>query len=366
MKRFFCFLVLAIVFANFSFGLVKIKPKGETIQYSAKEHAAANLWKISEPLNREALESTHGIIYPGQWLVFAFPTKNDLYPLQTVQDDYPLKMAKKVLVSNPMDYANANELPILPENPKAEPSIPPAKEQMFPDWLVMALILLVIAILVWLFIRAGRNWRNSNPVTSGPAQIPGGIIHDRDVAAVMASRYPNCQILSITKGKLYGRGVAHYNFNRLSMNAILNDMFGKNFNGQVGYQARIINPAGQEMLVQTLMGCGNEIRMNGKFMTGLDFIPDQEQPEVLPQQPVEVIVPTQKEEVKQEEPKPAETSTESELYKTISAHNLLADEFLKTQTAHKVTLKVTTPQGTVETILETKNETKKSDEEKKG
>lgn len=144
------------------------------------------------------------------------------------------------------------------------------------SWLWWLLIPLVFFIL-W-FLYQGRKWQNSDPIESGPPFVPGGI-NDGNASAIIGSR-ARAIVISIKKGKLYGKGKAFYNFTALSFNNMLNDIFGKRFNGEVGYEARVRMPDGTEKVVYCLQGCGNDVR-EGNFATGLTFVPDSEQPNVI-------------------------------------------------------------------------------------
>lgn len=137
----------------------------------------------------------------------------------------------------------------------------------------VVMFIATLILIVYLFV-AGKRWQNSDVVSSGPPQIKDGI-QDNDVARMLSSRH-HADILSIKKGKLHGKGIPSYNFSVLSPNRFLNNLFGKRFNGEVGYEALARMPNGQEETVYCLQGCGNDVR-EGNFVRGLTFIPDASQ-----------------------------------------------------------------------------------------
>src|SRR3989338_10199004 len=100
MKKFFCLLVLVI---SFSLAIVSVSwgESKNTNQYSWEEHAAANLWQRSEPLNRELLKWNRGFIYPGDWLLLAYPQAGDSLWTPVEKGDYPLMVAKRVVIEQP-------------------------------------------------------------------------------------------------------------------------------------------------------------------------------------------------------------------------------------------------------------------------
>lgn len=385
MKHFFVLFLLAIAFANFSFGLVRIKPK-TAIQYSKEEHAAANLWKISEPLNREALESTHGIVYPGQWLVFAFPTRNDLYPLQTAQDDYPLKMAKKVLASNPMDYAN--ELPILPDNAQAadhgEEKPKTAMDMMLEIsdfilnnllWILIILCVLVIIILTLtnekfrdfmsgaIFPETEKGKFSKDPAKEGKPFVPGGVKDENSTEhfvelAVRSNPELNPSNIIIKDKKRVFISTPN------GKSAIVEFADGSNetllFRNVPGWSAMVSTNGGKKFKRELFFqDCGNPVYSRTSMNDSGLIITDEPVNFGDETSPEQIVFTKEKEEAKQEAEKPDETSTESDLYRVSDDQAKVADEFLKTQKAHKVTMRYTKNADgsfTLESIFETKNE----------
>ena len=240
MKHVFLMIVLTISFAS-CFGSVRIKPYAPD-PYSWEEHQAANLWKRSEPLNRELLKWNKGYIYPGDWLLLAYPQKGDSLWAPVQQGDYPLKVSKRVVVEQPQRENYSDDDSAIWTN-DVKPSVLAKlwqdlrQELKKMPWYFWILIWFLGGGLIYIII--SEKMRNSDPVTAGPPQIPGGV-RDEDIEAVVLSRHPGAQILSKTKGRLFGKGTPHYNFRRISLRAFLNRIFRKTFNGTVGYQMDIL------------------------------------------------------------------------------------------------------------------------------
>lgn len=235
-------------------------------------------------------------------------------------------------------------------------------------WWVWLTIVLIFLALIFGYIQEEKDKKNEaerklDPITSGKPQVSGGVpdsgAHQR-AAKIIEQRYPSATfvVTKIYRGKLSGPAQIYYDGELQPKERILD-----NIDAYEGIS--MVN--GKEETIYFLQGCGNDARF-GNFMTGSNLIftrtveIGQDGSEISSVQESSVvneagIKEEVKNEVEVEKPKATEVIG-SELYRTISSHVLLAEDFLKNQTAHKVTLKVTTPQGTVETILETKIEAK--------
>ena len=225
-------------------------------------------------------------------------------------------------------------------------------------WLILSLIAIVV--LVYIILRIKRE-NKANPVTAGPAMIVSGV-NDNSINSIVAGRHPGARIKRIQKGRLYGKGIPYYNFRKISLSRLINNAFGKIFNGETGYQAVIVTPDGREMIVQTLAGCGNEIKMNGQFMTGLTFVPDEAQSDVLntTESTTSPVVDNKAEAAKQ----PVDNETEIVMMEVAE----MAGKFFSTQTAHKATTRFERRADgsiVIESILETFDPGRKKPEVKK-
>jgi len=173
MKRmFFVFFLTAIFFASLpSFGRVRIKPKTDTIvvaeqkQYSAEETAAANLVRKANKINKLANEN---LIKPGQKLVYPYPSDNDRLNVTVIQDDYQLKIAKKINAGgyNPGYHFVLDSTLQIPEKQKAsEDSVvftlePETKNYTTLLWFLVICLIVFIAFLIFKFLKAIKEKEN--------------------------------------------------------------------------------------------------------------------------------------------------------------------------------------------------------------
>jgi len=183
-----------------------------------------------------------------------------------------MKPGEKIVMYNevlPMIQKQDSVVDPQPPGEKDKPVIVNEK-QNFPWWIFLVLLALIV-----LFFIAGRIWSNADVVTSGPAQIIGGV-NPGNIVGVLEQR-TNGRVISIHKVRLYGRGKVHYNFSPMSIRNILNESFGKTFKGEEGYEAIILMPDNTRKTVYCLQACGNDAAQ-GNFMTGLIAIRLNEQP----------------------------------------------------------------------------------------
>lgn len=357
-KLVFCFvLLLVIVFANFSFG-----------QSSYENCRAAQTTQRIVKMNRLA---NPDVIFPNQELMLPVPGLS--YPVyyDVTPGDCLWWISKRV---NRGDFSPVQRIepakPVVEENPQNADSqlkvIDFIRNNFW--WLIIALV--VVTFIVYKIVTEEQT-KDIDPVTAGTPQVPGGV-NDHNaynrMSELAIARFPSATLVikNIRRGHISGAGEIYYAGSAKPKKI--------NMNNIPAYAGEILVNS-KEQTIYFLQGCGNDARQ-GNFMYGDKFVftpdvlinPDGSERPLSQEQGEDSVAPVQispKEEVKQEEPKPVETPVESELYRTISSHILLADEFLKTQTAHKVTLKVTTPQGTVETVLETKTGTQQQKTEEK-
>ena len=358
MKKLIALFVLAIVFASFSFG-----------QSSYENRQTANTTKQIAKMNRLA---NPDLIFPNRELVLPIPGLNYPYIYNVIPGDCLWYISKRI---NRGEFTHDEEGKVVSVIEK--PVIPDGESlwSKLGDFIALNLIWLLILIFVLAVIYKIVKWelskpKNVVPTTAGAPQVG---VNDRNahsrINELASTRFPSATLVikNIRRGHISGAGEIFYAGSAKPKRINLENVPA--YAGEI-----LVN--GKKQTIYFLQGCGNDARQ-GNFMSGAKFIftPDviinsdgSERP--LSQEQVDESEASQiapKEEIKQEDPKPVKISTEPEIYKTISAHTMLADEFLKTQTAHRVTLKVTTSQGTVETVLETKTETKQTKtEEKKG
>ena len=390
MRQFFCLLILAISFVSVD-GSVRIKPKYAPDQYSWEEHAAANLWLRSESLNRELLKWNRGYIYPGDWLLLAYPQAGDSLWAPVKKGDYPLKISKRVIIEQPQKYNYSGDNDKVGNNDSKPSAFSMLIGSEFltkfwqalkkiPTWFWILLIIAAggyaIMILKGKEARKVNRVRNSNPITAGNPQVLGGVpdtgAHQRFVE-IAKERFPSATFVvkKMYRGVLNGPAIVCYK-GEPSQEKIL-----KNIDAYEG--VTLIN--GREESIFFLQPCGNDAR-RGDFMKdgGKNQLIFTRQFEILTdgteipvdadgnrivtetsevvEEKVEVVPPAPEKKVIHLSPQPAP----SEFYKVVSDHNFLAGQILKDKSAHRVTIKVTTSEGTVETIYEAKVEMKQKNE----
>lgn len=363
MKKFLVFLVLAIFITNFSFGGSR-----ETQVANSIEKAKYANWLLSGIDNPDKIK-------PGQIVWIPIPAK---------EGDNEWWIFDRVLPWNEVTpdttvYYNDDQ------NSVADPENEASKKSNFWNTLLLGLplfIWLIIAAIVFAIImqiRADkkrgqeREW-SQDPVTAGTAQVPGGIDDESAYSRMNQLAHTNfpsarIEIKNIRRGTLSGPGEIFYaegNPKKINLKNV------------PAYAGEILVNS-KEQTIYFLQGCGNDARQ-GNFMSGeeLIFTPDviineDGSESQLPQEQGKDSVSTEQTQAakKSLEEKAEATEIEkgksveitgSDLLKIATGHQSVVDEFLKGQNAHKVTMKVTTPNGAiVETILETKNEPKKNE-----
>jgi hypothetical protein len=131
--------------------------------------------------------------------------------------------------------------------------------------LLLLFLFLIPFIIAYLIYRWYNNW-NANPVTSGPAQVQGGVndsrAHER-MRQIVESRFPGSRmnIKNIRRGRLSGLAKISYAQGK-SKRRIL-----KNIPAYAG-EIMVNN---QEETIYFLQGCGNDAR-NGNYITGKNLI----------------------------------------------------------------------------------------------
>lgn len=121
---------------------------------------------------------------------------------------------------------------------------------------------------------AEREAALSNPTTSGPPMVPGGV-NDTNVADHFlrsAQRDPlwagsplsSFRIISMERGRGYGIMNVHYGDGQ--------DVQEKRLNGEIVYRALVEFPNGERGQLYMLQACGNDIRYTGRrYQPGDDF-----------------------------------------------------------------------------------------------
>ena len=220
-------------------------------------------------------------------------------------------------------------------------------------WMLLLLALLAVAIKL---LQMQHTARRQDPVTAGPPQVNGGVKDNEAYSRmnqVAQSRFPGAQIVikNIRRGWLSGWAQVFYAEGK-TKRLKLKDVAA--YAGEA-----MIN--GREQTIYFLQGCGNDAR-GGNYMTGdLEFRPDV----VVNQDGSESPIPVQtsekmlvETEIAKKEPLevPKPQNPGSEPFQIAGEHATIVEEFLKTNTAHRVTMEYITHEGaTVRTVFETKN-----------
>lgn len=370
--------VLAISFAN-CFGSVRIKPWTPT----REETEAANLWNRSEPLNRELLKWNRGYIYPGDLMIFAYPEVGDELYRQVEKGDYPLGMSMDIIRTKPQKenygYSGGENSNAVGANDNNEE--PAAFAEFWEDlkslpmwpWILL-LIAAGIAIMMGKEQKAKKvnSERNSDPVKAGPAQVEGGV-NDQSAHFQMKEKaerlFPSATLVitNIRRGHLSGPGEIFYAGSDKPKEIILENVPA--YSGEI-----LVN--GKEQTIYFLQGCGNDAR-SGNFMSGKEFTFT---PDVLinrdgSERPLDTSAPVievveEKVEVAPEK-KVIVLSQRTELDKLVIAQAQLAQEFMSSNNAHKVTMKTTLENGmsseiTLEAKIEPKTQPQQKNESSEG
>lgn len=123
----------------------------------------------------------------------------------------------------------------------------------------------------------------SDPIGSGAPQVKGGVTDEQAIARIIniasGINGVNPRFLNVTnieRGRLFGKGETFY--------ADKPNGLTKRFSGEVGYRGMVRRVDGIEQVVYFLQACGNDVRQ-GNYTEGeeINFVADQEQPEIFVQ-----------------------------------------------------------------------------------
>ncbi len=139
-------------------------------------------------------------------------------------------------------------------------------------WLLLSLILLFLLIFWYVFLRSRRD-----PVSSGPAIVPGGVAPEnaparfQEMAAQLNNRRTgtelsaqNFQIIDSHAGRIWGI---------LNVRYADQQEIPRRLNGDRAYRAQVRFPNGKTEMLYMLQGCGNDLRYGGisRYIPGPDF-----------------------------------------------------------------------------------------------
>ena len=212
-------------------------------------------------------------------------------------------------------------------------------------WWAWLFIGMGILFLIALINKEKEKRMNIDPITAGPAQVPGGIsdaaAHER-VRNIAASRFPGARlnIKNIRRGHLSGKGMVHY-ANGTKAKKI-------NLKNIAAYAGEVTINDTDEQTIYFLQGCGNDTAVSHMSGDELVFTPDVvinsdgsespiPTPPVAPERSIEA-----EEDLPTTIPPPAAINLGSEHHQHVAAAQTMVAEFLKSgQAKHKVVMKIT-------------------------
>lgn len=224
-------------------------------------------------------------------------------------------------------------------------------------WLFLALVLLLL--LAYIFY---LSWyRNIDPVTAGRPQVQGGVTsagaHTR-IREIAENRFPGSSISdikNIRRGTLSGRAIVFYEGKEKPKRI--------NLHKTPAYAGEItVND--KDQTIYFLQGCGNDAR-RGDYFTGNDLIfttevlinQDGKEVPISTDNNSDLVNKTEKENSVSAKTNKSEPLSSDEVLIS-REHAIVADEFLKTQKAHRVTMDYTKNADgsfTIKSVFETKN-----------
>lgn len=270
-----------------------------------------------------------------------------------------------ILPGEVLNIGKAQVNPVFEDTIVSKPVLPVEESTTDVSWLVWLFVFIGLLLLAYLIY--SMRFRNIDPVAAGKPQVEGGVndagAHDR-MREVAENRFPGSilDVRNIRRGTLSGRAIVFYQGQEKPKRIHLR---------KVPAYAGEIMVNGNEQTIYFLQGCGNDARRGDYFSgTGLTFVPEV----LINQDGTESPIPSDsvaQDEVRESVTKvPKEKSdsaavTSSDEVMISNDHATVADEFLKTQRAHRVTMEYTkSPDGSVviKSVFETKNEPVKDTE----
>ena len=142
------------------------------------------------------------------------------------------------------------------------------------------IIIAMILLAAILFFRYSPRKSEANPETDGAPQVKGGIqptqapTRAAQIAQSMnGANINSLRVTNIIRGRFFGKGRVFYADKPTGQI--------KKFDGEVGYRGEVqVGSSGITNTVYFLQACGNDVRQ-GSYMTGINFVPDMDQPEAL-------------------------------------------------------------------------------------
>ena len=341
MKKFFCFLTaLLLVCASLGFSQMTNTSIWNVIQKSKE----ANLVNgISDP-NK---------IWPGQTLTFLFSDGFDTtYVVGPNQNQWKIVRGLLPIAENrhgsivnyPSDTVVINKADTLPSH-RAVKHMAGTEKVSFFEWLSnlpwWAWLLFGLGILFLIaLINTGREKRmNIDPITAGPAQVPGGVndanAHSR-MNTIAQSRFPGARlnVRNIRRGHLSGKGMVHYAEGTKPKKINLDNI--------AAYAGEITVNGTDEQTIYFLQGCGNDTAVSHMSGDELVFTPDVVINQDGSESPIPIVEAPAIEPVVENSEVSVPADHGSEFHQHVDKAQQMVGEFLSGNDAkHKVVLKIT-------------------------
>lgn len=174
------------------------------------------------------------------------------------------------------------ELGIMPPTPiPINEVLPqPVTVEKVPDWVWWLLALLILIILVGNLWYLVQRMLTTDPVSSRPAMVQGGVNEANAITAMQQvaaraaghnpgisrdpSTYQQFTVIRQTAGRIWGNMTVRYADNR---------SVPRRLNGDRAYQAEVLFPDGRTETLYMLQGCGNDLRYGGisRYLPGPEF-----------------------------------------------------------------------------------------------
>lgn len=271
-----------------------------------------------------------------------------------------------ILPGEVLNIGEAQVNPVFKDTVVSKPVLPVEESTTDLSWL--SWVFLISGLLLFAYFLYEMRFRNIDPVTAGKPQVEGGVndteAHNR-MTEIAENRFPGSRldVKNIRRGTLSGKAIVFYQGEEKPKRINLR---------KVPAYAGEIMVNGTEQTIYFLQGCGNDARRGDYFTgTGLTFVPEV----LINQDGTESPIPSgniPETEIKEPVVKVEKEKSDSVIAASSSDevmisndHATVADEFLKTQRAHRVTMEYTKGvDGSVviKSVFETKNELVKDTE----
>lgn len=392
MKKSFLLSVLVICFASFSFGNLVMRQKDAPV--TQEDIWAYRIIQRNASVNNLANPND---IWPGQWLYYYLPDGSDT-TARIVKDDNQTKVVKRIIKEKNLAELWSKKIPSVPtlieeDKDLAQKGISEVLHR-FPllGWLIITVGLLIVIIAIIILInniitflinekKAKQKKEESkfspDPTKEGKPFVEGGVKNESeaDHHFVNMARRSNpglnpSKIVIKDKEKVY---ISTPN----GESAVVEFADGTKddlcFRNVIGWIAMVSIDGGKTFKREAFFqDCGNPVYSrtsmieDGLILTKEPIVFGDEQNQtqevfekdsVSPEQITEAKKSLEEKAKTAEAEKQKEVSIDSELLKVASEHTTLSGSFLQLTNAHKVTLEVTLPNGSViKTVLETKIE----------